>query len=373
MLLRNTLLSVTFCEGGTIAFQKLCLNMSLTLLYIGGWLPNVEDESGSGAVHTSFYINVTMTLGNQSWRIGRRYSEFYKLYSTVYNKLCKAFPSGMQSPFPADRLVNWVSRTSQEEINDSRRKSLDSWFRELVNYPQIMLDQPTRKAIFEFLQVEQNLAKLKSAVISTQNPPPLPPRNRTSASLTTARQSLKTPTADTVPEKSRIIDPGSIKNMTSTEESLAFNNRRKAALAAQRNDYKSPPSDGPDALLKSEVRMRILQNASTSILLKLDGLEDTIMSSDRTVVYIRSIYYCVASNLVFNFLPLLLHMLAYITSFILDVLFSQINTVFLCFFFRHSLALLVSRMSLRNRFRSAWQMWEIPEPKSRSAHSRDQM
>jgi hypothetical protein len=216
----------------------------------------VEDEAGSGAVHTSFYINVTMTLGNQSWRIGRRYSEFYKLYSTVYNKMCKAFPSGMQSPFPADRLCNWISRTSQEEINDSRRKSLDSWFRELINYPEIMLDHPTRKAIFEFLQVEQNLAKLKSAVISTQNPPPLPPRHRTSALSTTATQPLKTPTENTVSEKSRIVDPGSAKNITSAEESVAFNNRRKAALAAQRNDYKSPPSDGPDAVQKSEVHTK---------------------------------------------------------------------------------------------------------------------
>jgi hypothetical protein len=109
------------------------------------------------------------------------------------------------------------------------------------------------------------------------------------------------------------------------------------------------------------------------IFLSLDGLEDTIMSSDGTYVCFIYIYYSVASNFVFCFFPLLLHMLAYITSVKLDIFFSQINSVFLCFFFRHSLALLVSRTSLRNRFRSAWEMWETPEPKSRSAHTRDQM
>lgn len=235
----------------------LIINILNKSYYAGGWLPNVEDEGGSGAVHTAFYVNVTMTLGNQSWRIGRRYSEFYKLYSAVYNKLCKAFPSGMQCPFPADRLCNWISRTTQEEINDSRRKALDSWFRELINYPEVMLDQPTRKTIFEFLQVEKNLAKIKNANILSQSPPPVPPRHHTSTSTsssTTTRNPQKAQTINPVPEKSRIKDPSSTKNITSTEESVAFHNRRKAALAAQSNDYKSPPSDGPDAVLKSEVR-----------------------------------------------------------------------------------------------------------------------
>lgn len=240
--------------------------------FAGGWLPNVEDEGGSGAVHTSFYVNVTMTLGNQSWRIGRRYSEFYKLYSAVYNKLSKAFPSGMQNPFPADRLVNWISRTSQEEINDSRRKSLDSWFRELINYPQLMLDQPTRKAIYEFLQVEQNLAKMKGAAILTQSPPPIPPRLRKQASSTNTTQPQKISPATTVPEKDRIsgsVGPSSTPDITSTEESVAFNNRRKAALAAQRNDYKSPPSDGPDAVSKSEVGMGTLKSLYCCIAYKM--------------------------------------------------------------------------------------------------------
>ena len=238
----------------------------------GGWLPNVQDESG--AIHTSYFINVTMTLGNESWRIGHRYSEFYSLYSSIYSQLCKAFPSGMHDMFPTDRLSNWLSSKNQETINDKRRKALDSWLREVCNSPNMMLEEPTRKAVYHFFQVDENMAARNksssqragsAANMETPTDCPPPPRatipllksisRRLQGSATPAAQAQDTSTSTSTSTFNRSAESSSSSpaNVASTD----FDNRKRAALAAQRNDYSSAPSQRELRLQSHETEVHL--------------------------------------------------------------------------------------------------------------------
>ena len=110
---------------------------SPVVVRIGGWLPNVQDALGT--VHTAYFISVTMTFGNETWRIPHRYSAFYNFYCTIYPRICKVFPSGMENPFPTDRMSNWLIGGNKEALNDTRQRKLNAWFRELCNVAEIML------------------------------------------------------------------------------------------------------------------------------------------------------------------------------------------------------------------------------------------
>ena len=239
-------------------------------------------QDSSGATHTSFFISVTMTLGNESWRVGHRYSEFHKLYSTVYYKLCKAFPSGMRNPFPADRISNWLSLVNQETINDTRRNALDYWLKELCNCPQMMLDTAVHNSVIEFLSVEENMSKAKKL------PPAKPPKlninpsekSRTvsvpeSANLSRKSSTIKSTTkaADAIsPTKTSrnkyslprtegssapVADKGTLSpSQLSRDETSESANRRMAAIAAQKNDYNSSLSEDPNVVMRnSEARL----------------------------------------------------------------------------------------------------------------------
>ena len=110
---------------------------SPVVVRIGGWLPNVQDAVGT--IHTAYFISVTMTFGNETWRIPHRYSAFYNFYCTIYPRICKVFPSGMENPFPTDRMSNWLIGGNKEALNDTRQRKLNAWFRELCNVAEIML------------------------------------------------------------------------------------------------------------------------------------------------------------------------------------------------------------------------------------------
>jgi hypothetical protein len=178
-------------------------------------------------MYTSFYINVTMTLGNESWRTGHRYSEFYQLYSETYNQSGKSFPSGMNNPFPTDRLSNWLSLKNQETINDDRRKALDSWLKELCNCATLMLHDETRKKVFLFLQVDENLAKLRGNTPIKVNNPPKPSRDE-------LKRSHIIPPQPPLNESIRIgqKSPGKVEET----DSYINEKRKAAATAAQKND-----------------------------------------------------------------------------------------------------------------------------------------
>lgn len=222
----------------------------LPYFYAGGWLPNVKDEAG--AAHTSFYVNVTMTLGNESWRIGRRYSEFHKFYSAIYSQLCKSFPNnGMKNLFPTDRLSNWLSLTNQETINDSRRKSLDGWLRELINSPALMLHDPSRKAVFSFLEVDENMLKVKKILPSEKESrsTQVPIVNKTTKGSGSCPQGgiISEGSAATCQSTIRSSSPSPISPpVKQSEEDILFAARKRSALAAQKNDYKSQSSLSPD-------------------------------------------------------------------------------------------------------------------------------
>ena len=205
-----------------------------------------------------------MTLGNESWRIGHRYSEFYSLYSSIYSQLCKAFPSGMHDMFPTDRLSNWLSSKNQETINDKRRKALDSWLREVCNSPNMMLDEPTRKAVYHFFQVDENMAarnksssqRAGSAAnmeIPTDCPPPAKATIPLFKSLSRRLQSSATPAAQDSSNRSAESSRSNPANVESTD----FDNRKRAALAAQRNDYSSAPSQRELRLQSNETEVHL--------------------------------------------------------------------------------------------------------------------
>ena len=65
---------------------------------VGGWLPNVQGDIGTD-IHTAYFISVTMISGNESWRVGHRYSEFWAFYCAVYPRICEAMPQVKLIPY----------------------------------------------------------------------------------------------------------------------------------------------------------------------------------------------------------------------------------------------------------------------------------
>lgn len=265
----------------------------------------MQDEAGS--IHTSYFINVTMTLGNESWRVGHRYSEFYSLYSSIYNQLGKAFPSGMHDMFPTDRLSNWLSSANQETINDKRRKALDSWLREVCNSPHMMLDEVTRKSIFSFFQVDENMTargksssqKAESAgsvKTSTQCPPPSKNPLSLLKSFSRRSEGSTTPAAQDTPNA----------NSTNAE----FDNRKRAALAAQRNDYSSVQSERELRQQSNETEVHLRSSEVRSIPLSTLRLEVNAMT--RKLSPLLSFPYL--SLIFYPFLSSVLHVSPYCTS-----------------------------------------------------------
>jgi hypothetical protein len=125
---------------------------------IGGWLPNVQDDLGS-APYVAYFCSVTAARGNVAWRVGRRYSAFYTLYRETYVQMCLAFPAGMAHPFPTDRWSSWLGAEA-ERLSDQRMRLLDAWLKEFIASPVLMLDEPTRTAVYAFLQVDESFARL---------------------------------------------------------------------------------------------------------------------------------------------------------------------------------------------------------------------
>jgi hypothetical protein len=133
----------------------------------------------------------------------------------------------MNNPFPTDRLSNWLSLKNQETINDDRRKALDSWLKELCNCATLMLHDETRKKVFLFLQVDENMAKMKGNTPIKVNNPPKPPRDE-------LKRSHIIPPQPPLNESTRIgqKSPGKVEEA----DSYVMNRRKAAATAAQKND-----------------------------------------------------------------------------------------------------------------------------------------
>lgn len=180
-----------------------------------------------------------MTLSNQSWRTGHRYSEFYQFYSETYSESGKSFPNGMNNAFPTDRLSNWLSLKNQETINDTRRQALDSWLKELCNSPKLMLHDATMKKVFQFLRVDENLK------VINKNPQKLPHDGQ--------KKSAVSPCPPQPPPREPLkIGQKSPAKVEEKEDS--FTHRRKAAvIAASNNDSSRPADSGSSIHLPSEV------------------------------------------------------------------------------------------------------------------------
>lgn len=152
-ILKSRLLDVNILGSN----RELYVWRSPAVVRVGGWLPNVSDSQGD--LHTAYYINVTMSLGNETWRLGRRYSEFYNFYCAMYPFIKRKFPSGMSHRFPTDRTANWFG-APLETINKQRREKLDGWMREVCNSAAMMLDSKVRAKVFEFLAVDEELSRI---------------------------------------------------------------------------------------------------------------------------------------------------------------------------------------------------------------------
>jgi hypothetical protein len=157
---REVLFSRLLDDNILVSNRESYMWRSPVIVRIGGWLPNVKDADGT--VHTAYFITVTMALGNETWRVSRRYSEFYTFYCALYNRLCKVFPTGTEAAFPTDRMSNWFG-VNAETLNDKRLKALDAWMREICNAPEVMLHEKSKKKIFAFLDVDENMAKIARA------------------------------------------------------------------------------------------------------------------------------------------------------------------------------------------------------------------
>lgn len=278
---------------------------SPVIVRVGGWLPNVQDDLGT--LHTAYFISVTMSLGNESWRVGNRYSEFYNFYCTLYAQICKAFPTGMKNPFPNDRLVAWLGLEETEQLSNKRRRMLDCWMRELTNSPAMLLDGESRQTVFDFLEVDAHMSRMarlrQSHAHAHAHPHPNPQNTgggRATPDGTTRRTSFRSrslvsdPSPPTTPTTSpwQPMIPNCCKypvmRMGSTDQStmedsgpsgptataqadadaigspeMSLANRRKAALVAQQNDDNAAAgSEGPATYGNKFEKIRAQENSA---------------------------------------------------------------------------------------------------------------
>lgn len=131
----------------------------LAFHFIGSWLPGPPEIQGGTSSFVSFIITITPTYSCRlvpTYKVERRFSEFYNLYCSLYDKIWEVFPSGMTNPFPDDRWSAWFSGVSEDRSN-SRRVSLDAWLKEILRSPEILTDLDSFMAIRDFLEMKHLL------------------------------------------------------------------------------------------------------------------------------------------------------------------------------------------------------------------------
>ncbi len=119
---------------------------------LGSWLPGAIDPATGSSSYIAYVVTVSSnaTPNISGFKLEKRYSEFYNLYSDLYARIRDVFPLGTAAPFPNDRFFSWMMGVSEDRIN-KRRQQLDSWLREILGSPEIMTDINCFDKITEFL------------------------------------------------------------------------------------------------------------------------------------------------------------------------------------------------------------------------------
>ena len=109
----------------------LLLSLLLSLVRVGSWLPNFDDQS------TGYIVTVTIGAAvNISWQVTLRYSKFLEFYQDVCREAARAKVDIeiIQNKFPQDRLSNWLKGMT-DDVRNKRKAALDGWLRELFATP----------------------------------------------------------------------------------------------------------------------------------------------------------------------------------------------------------------------------------------------
>ena len=212
---------ITIAFVATAHVTVILLLFSFLLLELGSWMPTISaantlipsesdndkttstrsSSSSSEGSCIGYYItvicndidNVPQGASSPSWKVVRRYSQFYDLYCKLSHRISSEFPGGrMMTPFNDDRLRVWWCG-STEDICRQRQERLDQWLREILTTPLMMANTDVYDMLSEFLEVKIHTSKKISvipnpqvAAISRRVLPISPSRSPITASTTTS-------------------------------------------------------------------------------------------------------------------------------------------------------------------------------------------
>ena len=126
---------------------------------VGSWLPGPPSAGGGAASYITYILTITPCIRGYNiptFKVERRYSDFYEIYCALYDLILAVFPQGMKNPFPDDRFSSWIWGLTEERTNE-RRAGLDAWMREIVISPQIMTNINAFDHIRDFLDIKHIL------------------------------------------------------------------------------------------------------------------------------------------------------------------------------------------------------------------------
>jgi hypothetical protein len=97
-----------------------------------------------------YILTVSPSGTPYSFTVSRRYSLLHELYLKIRPVLETAFPHGMHSLFPCNRIKGYV-KGSTDQLCDTRKEEIDKWFREILLNPRVMIDLNTFNTITSFV------------------------------------------------------------------------------------------------------------------------------------------------------------------------------------------------------------------------------
>lgn len=120
-----------------------------SIIYIVSWMPGLSNE-------TVFHITITHHTENKIWSIEKSCAEFDQLNSALKVPGYKAFPKGMEFPYPEASYSSVFFGVSEKERID-RMVKLNQWFKEIILNPLMMLQSNVRLLVHDFISMDNHI------------------------------------------------------------------------------------------------------------------------------------------------------------------------------------------------------------------------
>lgn len=141
---------------------------------VSSWMENYSEDKKSSYTIYRIDISIREHNYNYSWSSYHRYSEFFEFFTKLEELSMKHYEGSktlVQNVFPPKVILYFLDQDAKDKLKDLRKTELNAWLREIVMMPEFILVDGIRQQISQFLDVDNNLSRLKGSVSSKLSTP----------------------------------------------------------------------------------------------------------------------------------------------------------------------------------------------------------